>query len=225
MKKPNSPNFDDMEGRRFGRLVVTGYAGRGERGHSTRWECLCDCGQRRTVWRSSLTGGLTQSCGCLGRERRKASTVRHGLSKHPSYFVWASMVDRCANPGSAKWRNYGGRGIRVCERWMDLANFVADMGEPAFDGAQLDRIDNDGGYEPGNCRWASRKVQLRNTRSNSVLEYEGQVRCITEWAEIYGIPTPTLRQRLKRGWPAHQALTEPVHEKHRGKRSSQRRAP
>lgn len=194
-----------MEGQRFSRLVVVRPAARDKRGNA-RWHCHCDCGGTATVQSGALRNGHTKSCGCLHREK----STKHGKVGHRVYEVWNSMRDRCLNANHPSFACYGGRGINVCERWHKIENFVADMGDPP-DGMSLDRIDNDGNYEPSNCRWATRKQQSRNTRQNVVLVHRGQTLCVTEWAEIIGVPRETIYTRLRRGWSVARALTKPTH--------------
>jgi hypothetical protein len=124
----------------------------------------------------------------------------------PFYWVWSNMKDRCRNPNNIQWKDYGGRGIRVCERWKSYKNFADDMG-PRPTGTLIDRIDNDGDYEPGNCRWSTHKAQCRNTRSNRILEFEGTRLCIADWANVKGWPEHVIDNRLRRGWSVERTLT------------------
>jgi hypothetical protein len=136
----------------------------------------------------------------------------HGHSKgagSPTYQTWRNMRSRCENPNVPAYKNYGGRGITVCERWKTFENFLADMGERP-EGMTIERIDNDRGYEPGNCRWATYNEQARNMRSNQRITLNGETKCLTEWAEQYGIKMPTLWARLRMGWSVEEALTKPV---------------
>lgn len=148
-------------GQRFGRLVVTGPAPRIDK--NTRWECRCDCGNVIGCRPAHLKNGNIQSCGCLGRDRHREMLTTHGRSRSALYVRWNSMLARCTHPGTNGYRHYGGRGIKVCARWYDFSNFLADMGEPPGPGYSLDRIDNDGDYEPGNVRWATAQEQYANT--------------------------------------------------------------
>lgn len=162
---------NDLTNKRFGRMFVVGIDHVSDDGRRrTYWRCWCDCGAEKAVRDDHLRGGLTESCGCLRKERAAvASTLaclKHGLVGTQTYRSWSGMVQRCANPKNPKFADYGGRGIRVCDRWLDFENFLADMGvSPA--GFSIDRIDVNGNYEPGNCRWADAKTQRANRRDSA----------------------------------------------------------
>ena len=143
-------------GQRFGRLVIVGELE--PSGKIRRFHCLCDCGTFSTPLLNALRSGHTQSCGCLQHE----SITKHGLSKTPAYATWSAMITRCTNPDSSSYEGYGGRGITVCPAWLEsVEQFVKDMG-PREPHEQIDRIDNDGNYEPGNCRWVDAQTNIQN---------------------------------------------------------------
>jgi hypothetical protein len=148
----------ELSGRRFGRLVVRAYAG------AKRWDCVCDCGSHTVVWGGHLRRGETKSCGCLHRELAKACATKHGMYGTREYRSWQGMKQRCCNPEHVAYESYGGRGITVCEEWrLSFEAFFADMLERP-PGTSLDRINNDGNYEPGNCCWSDAKQQAENRR-------------------------------------------------------------
>lgn len=190
----------DLTGRRFGRLTVIGQDGK-------KWLCRCICGGHKSVFSENLSAGRTRSCGCLLKE----ISTRHGMAGTPTYKSWAAMKARCLDPEAPDYPRYGGRGIKVCDRWLSLKNFAADMGlRPS--GTTLDRIDNNGNYEPNNCRWATAIQQANNKRDTHLLTYAGKTLSISQWARETGIGRVTLAKRIKRGWPVDVALTAPVEE-------------
>jgi hypothetical protein len=151
-------------GERFGRLVVV--EGGFKKWRKAAYRCRCDCGAESILAVSNLVSGNTRSCGCLSRDRkveRGRASAKHRMIKTPTYYSWSGMVQRCTNPKSKQWPDYGGRGITVCDRWLTFANFLADMGERPR-GLSIDRINVNGSYEPGNCRWATAAEQAQNQR-------------------------------------------------------------
>lgn len=148
-------------------------------------------------------------------DRRGYSNLRHGDSghgtRHPLYKTWAGILRRIDNPNERNFARYGGRGIKVCERWRDYVNFKADMAEGYAQGLSIERIDNAGDYEPGNCRWATRKEQCRNRRSNTMITFRGETKALSEWAELLDIPWHRITQRIRKlGWSVERAMTEPA---------------
>lgn len=151
----------DLTGQRFGRLTVVGrFAETGK-----RWGCVCDCGGQAVVVGAKLRSGHTKSCGCLRAIVSRAKERRHGLSGTRTHNIWQAMRRRCSRPDQPNYKWYGGRGIKVCERWESFDNFLADMGE-CPEGCEIDRIDGDGNYEPGNCRWVSHRDNCAAGRRN-----------------------------------------------------------
>ncbi len=188
----------DLTGQRFGRLVVEARVE--DRKKHKYWYCLCDCGVYTIVSHGNLRNGHTRSCGCLVRDTMGDVSRSHGLSKTPIYRHWAKMNYRCNNPSATQYRHYGGRGIQICERWQSFENFYADMGDSFKPGLTLDRIDNDGNYEPSNCRWADQQTQCRHRRNSRVLTVNGITACLTELAEYFGTNVQTARMRSVKGW-------------------------
>ena len=203
----------DILGRRFGRLLVEKHVGSDKHGQAV-WECLCDCGTRSAKKSCRLISGQTRSCGCLHREVVAARVTTHGFSVKGSatkglYRIWKCMIYRCHNEADPAYDNYGGRGIAVCERWREsFESFVADMGPRPSPKHTMDRIDNDGPYEPGNCRWGTKKEQCRNKRTNHVVTFNGETMILQDWADKIGISTSALIFRLRR-WPLEKAMTTP----------------
>lgn len=173
----------DRTGERYSRLVVLQYLG------GSMWLCQCDCGQQKSVRGSHL--GVTKSCGCL---RRKAD----GATAHPDHDTYTSMISRCEREAHPDYANYGGRGISVCDRWKEsFWNFSADMGKRP-DGHLIERINNDKGYSPDNCRWSSRTEQNNNKRTNRLVTHDGETLTVAQWARRLGISHSSLTWRLNR---------------------------
>lgn len=207
---------DPPIGARYGRLVVLHEASSHTKpsGQKSRMMyCRCDCGTEITASLSNLKRSNTLSCGCLQREIIGQSAMRHGHSKgdikSAAYTAWVNMRERCSNPMSTSFKTHGARGITVCDSWsQSFERFLSDMGERPSSKHSLDRYpNNDGNYEPGNCRWATSKEQNRNKRSNAYITHDGKTKTIAEWAEISGVQRYTLKARIvKWGWPISRAL-------------------
>lgn len=188
----------DLTGMRFVRLFAIKRAGSTPKGKAL-WECLCDCGKMIILPGRRLVNGNTRSCGCLKRDstsaRMRETRTTHGKSNTLTYRVWNTMLIRCGDPENKKFPIYGGRGITVCDRWKDFLNFLSDMGEkPA--GLSIERINNNGNYEPDNCKWATAKEQANNTRRNRRITYNGETLTLTEWSQRLGITPSTLHERI-----------------------------
>ena len=199
----------NLAGKRFGRLVVLRRAGVNS-SRSAIWECRCDCGTLTKTTAGSLMNAGTKSCGCLQREAVIRTMTKHGMYQSATYGIWEGVIARCKNPNNHAYRYYGGRGITVCDRWESFENFLTDMGERPGR-KTIDRIDTNGNYEPGNCRWATMKEQRRNCRNTVFYEYNGQKKILPDWAEEFGVNMGTVRSRLRRGWAFDRALTQEVY--------------
>lgn len=199
----------NLTGQKFGRLTVVGLSG--VNAGKTHWLCKCECGTVKEVRGAGLRQGKAQSCGCIHSEMLRDRNRTHGGKGTRAYVIWQSMKQRCSNRRHENFKDYGGRGITVCERWVNsFENFLADMGEPPT-GLTLDRYpDTDGNYEPGNCRWADAFQQARNTRKALKLTYNGTTKPLRDWAEEYGFVPRTLASRIKAGWSVEKAIETPT---------------
>lgn len=202
-----------LQGQKIGRLLVLEDVGNNKRGGSL-WKCRCDCGKEYIGLGTLLTTGHTQSCGCLHVDTVRITSATHGYTRGPkksrTYKCWQDMKKRCSSPQDSHYHLYGGRGIAVCDRWLDsFENFLSDMGECPGK-LSLDRIDNNGNYCPENCRWATNETQGNNKRTNRLLEFMGMILTMKQWAIRIGINYDALRARLDRGWPVELALTTPT---------------
>lgn len=209
------PNARDLKSQRFGRLVVLYDTGE-RKNREIVWHCRCDCGSEVNVIGSNLISGRTKSCGCYQRERAAEAHTTHGMAQrgkwYPVYAVWESMLQRCENPNNKSYKDYGGRGIKVCDEWHDVQVFTDwALANGQEEGLTIDRIDNNGNYEPGNCHWVTRKEQARNRRSNRLITFNDKTQTMAEWAEEINISYHTLKHRINNyHWPIERALTEPV---------------
>jgi len=197
----------DLSGQKFGRLTVIELAGKASN-KNMLWKCSCECGNSSVVASSNLVRGVTRSCGCLKAEREREANIKHGQYGTGAHKSWMSMRQRCLNHRCPAFKNYGGRGIKICARWESFENFFADMGHRP-DGMELDRINVDGDYEPGNCRWATTLQQGRNQRKTRFATINGVTKPVTEWAQEFGINIRSVNSRLSYGWSIEKALTTP----------------
>jgi len=205
--------LQDLTGKTFSRLFVVGLAGRNNSG-THLWECLCQCGATTSATRGNLKNGHTKSCGCLRMDVSFQINLKHGHAhkgeRTPTYRSWDAMKDRCLRQECEAFKHYGGRGIKICERWLhSFENFLADMGE-CPPGLTIDRKNNDGNYEPDNCRWADRKTQANNNRRNRIMEFNGERLTASQWADKLGIRSRTILERINNGWGIEKTLTTPI---------------
>jgi hypothetical protein len=198
----------DEVGNTYGRLTVVARVRRDGR-READWRCQCACGNTAYVSGSNLRTGYVVSCGCYMRSIRGRANRSHGMSHTAAYRNWATMLQRCTNPKTMQYADYGGRGITVCETWRKFAAFHADMGTPVA-GRSLERRDNNKGYSKDNCYWATRAEQSRNKRNNVLLTAKGETLTLSEWARRLGTCRATVRERLDRGWSVEDTCTRPI---------------
>lgn len=213
-------------GNRYGRLTAVEFVGRNTR-YEPMWRFRCQCGREVIIVETSITQSLTKSCGCLFLEMTIAKghgNATHGKSRSVEYRTWIGMLARCQNPKNKLFRNYGSRGIEVCERWQMFENFFADMGSRPSPQHSIDRKNNNGDYEPGNCRWATPTQQSRNHRGNRIVVVDGVKMTFAEASEGAAVSAFTVRTRVKRGWSWERARNEPPHPNRFGKRPGARRS-
>lgn len=197
----------DVTGQKFGRLLVLERT-ENNKNNNSQWLCKCDCGNTVIVTGASLRSGNTKSCGCTRKEKLSNLRMTHGKSETRLYSEWASMIGRCRCKGATRYNNYGGRGITVCQEWMEFELFYDwAIANGYADDLTLDRKDTNGNYCPENCRWITSKKQANNRRNNHFITYNGETHTIAEWAEITGINQSTLRSRiLSLNWNVERAL-------------------
>jgi hypothetical protein len=208
-------------GQKYGRLTVIERAGT-KRSRAT-WLCECECGKQTVVSGNCLARGNIRSCGCLRAETIRKRARTHGRSRTPEYVSYTGAKDRCTNPNGVGFDNYGGRGIKFL--YESFEQFFAEVGPRPARGMSLERIDNDGNYEPGNCRWATRQQQNNNTRRNRMVTAFNRTRTIAWWSRETGVPQITIYKRLQAGWPAEKALAcgDHRHRNDHGKRDGRGR--
>ena len=207
---------ENLKGVRFGKLVCIRHLFKDPR-HRSCWECQCDCG-KKTIVRADLLKKRVRSCGCgisESNRKRKGVPLTHGLRYHPLYQVYHKMKDRCYNNTDQAYKNYGGRGIQMCDSWC--RSFEAFYCWAISSGYKpkltIDRIDVNGNYYPENCRWVDRGVQARNKRNNHLLTYNKETHCVARWAAILGISNSTIHARLRKGWNIERVLSKSTRHK------------
>lgn len=204
-------------GSRYGRLTLTGsYL---QRPTGRRHTCICDCGSEHQVWETHLRSGRTTQCSKCQLHEIQEMRISHGHTRgrapSPEYRSWQSMKARCENPSNNRFSSYAKRGITICQRWASFENFLADMGLKPRPRMTIERLDNNGNYEPGNCVWATYKVQQRNRSNNRVINYAGRDMPLAEAVELaqadgYAINYMAAHNRLRLGWSVVDALTRPM---------------
>lgn len=210
--------FIDLTGQRFGRWTVVGREPNrvGSSGHiKVMWLCKCDCGATRCVDSGSLRSGKSQSCGCY---KADVTTDRNRKWQHTDcrlHGIWNNMIDRCYRPSCAAYKNYGGRGIAVCDLWKDSFDEFYEWahGHGYQPGLTIDRRDVNGSYSPENCQWVDRKAQANNRTNNLWIEFNGQRRTAQQWAEQTGLQAQLIAQRIQSGWSIEDALAKPAQQK------------
>lgn len=221
-------HIKSLVGEKFGRVTVLSFAGckKDSKGRSAAyWNCVCDCGKKFTTRGNCLTQGNTLSCGCLNREKTIARQTKHGLYSRASkkenqlYRVWEHMKRRCYNPNDKHYKDYGGRGITVCDEWRDdfgafhdwaIANgYKKEVLPNGINKWTIDRIDNEEGYFPDNCRWITIQEQQYNKRGNRHITHNGETMTIAEMAKKYGMDDNLFRDRLRYGWSMEDILSRP----------------
>ena len=210
--------FKDLTGFKINRFTFINREKNGKNA-ATRWTVKCDCGTTKIVKPQAILSEKIKSCGCLLKEMRANWGLKHGLCRKgkqaPEFWSWTSMKQRCLNPKNEQYHNYGGRGITICDRWINsLQNFVADMGKKPSRNFTLERINVNLGYCPENCKWITKKEQSLNKRTSVKLEIKGVTKNASEWDKEMNLPEGTVCRRLKRGWSSSRAVTTP-HKPHK----------
>lgn len=196
-----------MVGKKFGRLTVLEETNK-RKDRRIVYKCLCDCGNISYVTGKNLRNGNTKSCGCLSVDKFKQRSTKHGKRNTRLYEVWCGIRYRCCNPNKRDYKNYGGRGIAVCDEWLqDFMNFYNWAINNGYEkGLEIDRIDNNGNYEPNNCRWISHQDNCNNRRTNVLLTYNGKTQNMTQWSKELNVPYATIKHRHSRGWSDKKCL-------------------
>ena len=187
-------------GDKYNKLTAVKFSHRNKK-YQSYWLFKCICGKEKNICVNNVKNGGTKSCGCIKKEQdlKNLNSVKHGMTETKIYRTWAAMKRRCLNKNNARYKDYGGRGIKVCEEWLEFENFFGDMGDKPK-GKSLDRIDNNGNYCKENCRWADIFTQMNNTRRNHLLTYERKTQTIAQWSEELGINSMIILYRINKGW-------------------------
>lgn len=199
----NFVNSIDLTGKKYNNLTVKNIV---IVKNQTCWNVKCDCGNEFVILGHRLKNGSIKSCGCIRKKNTLLRNTTHNLTGTPSYYTWSGMIQRCTNVKSKHYKDYGGRGITVCDKWLKFEGFFEDMGERP-NGLTLDRKDNDGNYCKENCRWSTKEEQSNNSRSTRQITYNGKTQTLTEWSKELGIKRNVLNFRLFRNWSIERAFT------------------
>jgi hypothetical protein len=206
-------NTSPIENKRFGRLVALWHSHtnidqyKKSKNYRKYFKCICDCNQLTIVERNSLVSGNTKSCGCLEKETVKKVNTKHGKSKTREHNIWSGLKQRCLNKKNNHYKNYGARGILISQKWLySFESFILDVGIAPSKNHSLDRINNDGNYEPGNCRWATREEQNNNSRRTIFLELNGERKSLADWCYKFNLKRKTVYARIRSGKSVEQAL-------------------
>ena len=205
--------FIDLTGQKFGRLTVIKRVENAKDRHA-HWLCKCECGNYKIICGRSLQKGVTLSCGCLISEITTKRSTKHGLHNTRIYSIYNDMKKRCYNKNNKSYENYGGRGIKICDEWLNKKNGFINFYNWAINNnykvdLTIDRINVNGNYEPSNCKWATIKEQANNRRSNHLITYNGETHNITQWAGILNISYGALKKRIRNGWDIEKAFNTP----------------
>jgi len=204
------PKFIDLTGKTFNQLTIIERAENTKQGKA-RWVCRCTCGKISTIDGANIRNGHTKSCGCFAKESLEKNRYRHGMAHTSEYGIWCNILQRCNNPNDKAFKDYGGRGITICDEWKnDFMAFYNHVGKRPSPKHSIDRINNDGNYEPNNVRWATQKQQSNNQRSNVKITLYGIALSMTQWAKISHTPLSTICCRIKRGCPHEKAIFQPA---------------
>lgn len=202
--KSKGNRWKDLNGQIFGKWTILGYMG------NKMWECRCECGVIKNVCSTGLLKGTSTSCGCF----HKSQMISHNKSKTSEYKIWQSMKNRCTNKNHKHYKDYGGRGIKVCKEWLNsFEKFIEDVGNRPSKLHTLDRIDNNGNYCKENCNWATRAEQNKNKRSNVIVTFNGLTLILSEHIKLLQLPNETIRSRLRLGWSIEKAFNTPIKHK------------
>jgi hypothetical protein len=195
----------DRTGETYGRLTIIGDAPReNKQARRVFVQCNCEAKTIKSVLLHSLRCGETKSCGCWCKENAKVKSTTHGMTKHPLYRIWAGIIKRCTNPNNKSFKNYGGRGIFVCNKWKKFENFYSDMHQTYKPELSIERIDNDKGYSPDNCKWATNSEQVRNRRMTIFITMNGKTQCVKDWANEMNVNYRNSLNKLKKGKSPHE---------------------